>query len=156
MQGDFSLGSKASLSLFTSTSFMDARYQNAIIKSGNENVSVSGNKVESVPDWITRNGFTVKYSIVSFSTLYSYTSASFADALNAAQPSVSGATGLVPSYQLLDLNIAFKLNENVNLQLNVNNALNEHYFTKRPQFYPGPGIWSSDGRTFSGTLSIKI
>ncbi len=156
VQGDFSLGSKASFSLFTSTSYMDARYQNAIIKSGNENVSVGGNKVESVPDWITRNGFTVKYSIISFSTLYSYTSESFADALNAVQPSASGATGLVPSYQLLDFNIAFKLNENVKLQLNVNNALNEHYFTKRPQFYPGPGIWSSDGRTFSGTVSIKI
>lgn len=156
VQGDFSIGSQASLSLFTSTSYMDARYQNAIIKSGNENVSVGGNKVESVPDWITRNGFTVKCSIVSFSTLYSYTSASFADALNAVQPSASGATGLVPSYQLLDFNIAFKLSENVKLQLNVNNALNEHYFTKRPQFYPGPGIWSSDGRTFSGTVSIKI
>jgi Fe(3+) dicitrate transport protein len=156
VQGDFSLGSRASFSLFTSTSHMDARYQNAIIKSGNENVSIGGNKVESVPDWITRDGFTVRYSIVSFSALYSYTSASFADALNAVLPSASGATGLVPSYQLLDFNIGFKLNEKVKLQLNVNNALNEHYFTKRPQFYPGPGIWPSDGRTFSGTVSIKI
>jgi Fe(3+) dicitrate transport protein len=156
VQGDFSLGSRASFSLFTSTSHMDARYQNAIIKSGNENVSIGGNKVESVPDWITRDGFTVRYSIVSFSALYSYTSASFADALNAVLPPASGATGLVPSYQLLDFNIGFKLNEKVKLQLNVNNALNEHYFTKRPQFYPGPGIWPSDGRTFSGTVSIKI
>lgn len=155
-QGDFLLGSRASLSLFTSTSYMDARYQNAIIKSGNGNVSVEGNKVESVPNWITRNGFTIKYSVVSFSALYSYTSESFADALNSVQPSASGATGLVPSYQLLDLNMAFRLNGNVKLQLNINNALDEHYFTKRPQFYPGPGIWSSDGRTFSGTVSIKI
>lgn len=156
VQGDFSLGSRASFSIFTSTSYMDARYQNAIIKSGNENVSVDGNKVESVPSWISRNGFTVKFPVVSLSVLYSYTSESFADALNAVQPSASGATGRVPSYQLLDLNASFKLNEHVKFQVNVNNALNEKYFTKRPQFYPGPGIWPSDGRTFSGTVSISI
>jgi outer membrane receptor protein involved in Fe transport len=34
--------------------------------------------------------------------------------------------------------------------------LDKQYFTKRPQFYPGPGIWPSDGRTFSGTVTIKI
>jgi Fe(3+) dicitrate transport protein len=155
-QGDFSLGNRASFSLFTSTSYMDARYQNAIIKSGSENISVDGNKVESTPTWISRNGFTMKYSIISFSALYSYNSESFADALNTVQPSQSGATGLVPSYHLLDFNIAFKLNEKIRLQLNLNNVSNEHYFTKRPQFYPGPGIWSSDGRTYSGTVSIKI
>lgn len=156
MQGDFSLGKKASLSLFTSTSFMEARYKDATIKSGSENVSVDGNKVESVPSWITRNGFTIKYSVVSLSSLYSYTSKSFADALNTVIPSASGATGLVPSYQLLDLNFAIRLTDKVKLQINTNNILDEHYFTKRPQFYPGPGIWSSDGRTFSGTISIKI
>lgn len=156
LQGDFSLGSRASLSLFTSTSVMDARYQNATIKYGNENVNVDGNKVESVPTLITRNGFTVKYSVVTLSALYSYTAKSFADALNTVNPSASGATGLVPSYQLLDVNVAFILSENVKLMLNVNNALNELYFTKRPQFYPGPGIWPSDGRTYSATISFKI
>lgn len=156
LQGDFSLSNKASISLFTSTSYMDARYQNAIIKSGSENVNVDGHKVESVPSWITRNGFTFKYSIISLSTLYSYTSESFADALNTVQPSASGATGLVPSYQLVDINIGFNLSDNLKLQINANNIFDEHYFTKRPQFYPGPGIWSSDGRTFSGTVSIKL
>lgn len=156
VQGDFSLGKKASLSLFTSTSFMDARYQDATIKSGSENVSVSGNKIESVPSWITRNGFTIKYAVVSFSALFSYISESFADALNTVTPSASGAIGLVPSYQLLDLNLAIRLTERIKLQINANNVLDEHYFTKRPQFYPGPGIWPSDGRTFSSTVSIKI
>ncbi|PXY46259.1 TonB-dependent receptor family protein [Flavobacterium hydrophilum] len=156
LQGDFSLGKKAGLSLFTSTSFMDAHYQDATIRSGNSNVSVSGNKVESVPKWITRNGITINYDLVSLSALYSYTSESFADALNTTTPSASGAVGLVPAYQLLDLNLAIRITEKIKLQLNASNVLDEHYFTKRPQFYPGPGIWPSDGRTFSGTLSIKI
>ena len=156
LQGDFSLGKKTSLSLFTSTSYVDAHYQDAIIRSGNENVSVSGNEVESVPTWITRNGITINYSLVSFSALYSYTSDSFADALNTITPSASGAVGLVPAYQLLDFNLAIRFTEKIKFQVNINNVFDESYFTKRPQFYPGPGIWPSDGRTFSGTLSIKI
>ena len=156
LQKDFYLGNQASLSVFTSTSYMDANYQDAIIKSGNTNTNVSGNKVESVPNWISRNGFTLKYSVVSFSALYSYTSDSFADALNTTEPSISGASGIVPSYQLLDLNLAIRISDKVKLQLNASNILDERYFTKRPQFYPGPGIWPSDGRTFSGTVSIKI
>lgn len=156
LQRDFYLGNQASLSVFTSTSYMDAKYLDAIIKSGNTNTNVSGNKVESVPNWISRNGFTLKYSVVSFSALYSYTSHSFADALNTAEPSISGASGIVPSYQLLDLNLAIRVSDKIKLQINANNILDEHYFAKRPQFYPGPGIWPSDGRTFSGTVSIKI
>jgi Fe(3+) dicitrate transport protein len=156
VQGDFLLGLKTSISLFTSTSFMNAIYEDAIIKSGNENVNIDGNKVESVPSLISRNGLTIKYSEFSFSALYSYTSETFADALNTVTPSASGATGLVPSYQILDLNLGIRLNSNIKLQLNASNVLDEHYFTKRPQFYPGPGIWPSDGRTISGTVSIKI
>jgi Fe(3+) dicitrate transport protein len=155
-QKDFYLGNQASLSVFTSTSYMDAKYQDAIIKSGNTNTNISGNKVESVPDWISRNGFTLKYSIACFSALYSYTSDSFADALNTSEPSINAASGLVPSYQLLDLNLAIRISDKVKLQINANNILDEQYFTKRPQFYPGPGIWSSDGRTVSSTISIKI
>lgn len=155
-QGDFSIGKDMSLSLFTSTSFMDGRYQDAVIRSGNDNISIKGNKVESVPSWISRNGVTVRHSIISFSALYSYTSKSYADAINTVTPPESGVTGLVPAYQLLDLNLAIKLTDKIKFQINASNVLDEHYFTKRPQFYPGPGIWPSDGRTFSGTVSIKI
>ncbi|MFV8368670.1 TonB-dependent receptor family protein [Flavobacterium sp. LB2R40] len=156
LQKDFYIGNQASLSIFTSSSYMDAKYQDAIIKSGTTNTNVSGNKVESVPNWISRNGFTLTYAVVSLSALYSYTSDSFADALNTVKPSISGASGIVPSYQLLDLNLAIQLTDKIKVQINANNILDNHYFTKRPQFYPGPGIWPSDGRTVSGTVSIKI
>lgn len=156
VQADFLLDQFMSLSVFSSTSYMDAKYENAIIKSGSQNVSVSGNQVESVPHWISRNGFTMKYEYFSFSALYSYTSESFADALNTVKPSSNGAVGLVPSYQILDINISARLSKNIKLQLNANNALDEHYFAKRPQFYPGPGVWPSDGRSFSATVSISI
>jgi Fe(3+) dicitrate transport protein len=156
LQSDFPLGNKILLTLYTSTSIMDARYSDAVIRNGSENVKVTGNKVESVPTLITRNGIDIFYKTVRFSVLYSYTSESFADALNTIEPPVSGASGLVPSYQLIDFNFSLKLINNMRLQVNANNILNESYFTKRPQFYPGPGIWPSDGQTFSATFTVKI
>lgn len=156
LQSDFSLGKKAYLTVFTSTSYIDAHYENATVRSGNENISIDGNQVESVPTWISRNGLTFKYASVSLSALYSYTASSFADAMNTVTPSASGATGIVPAYHLLDLNLGIRLTPAIRLQVNVNNVLDAHYFTKRPQFYPGPGIWSSDGRTISGTIAVKI
>ena len=156
VQSDFNLSPRTSVSVFTSSSFMDGRYQEATVRSGGANVSIKGNKVESVPTWISRSGLTFKYSIFQLSLLYSFTSESFADALNTLTPNASGALGLVPSYQIVDVNFAFRLSEKIKLQFNINNLFNESYFTKRPLFYPGPGIWPSDGRTVSGTFAVKI
>jgi Fe(3+) dicitrate transport protein len=155
-QADMRTGPKGMISIFTSTSLMDARYQTASLRSGNENVDLKNKKVESVPQTISRNGLTFKLRKLNLSGLYSYTSESFADALNARNPNPSGATGLVPSYALLDFNASFLFTENIKLQINVSNVLDKQYFTKRPQFYPGPGIWPSDGRTFSMTVSVRI
>jgi Fe(3+) dicitrate transport protein len=156
LQGDIIFNQRSYLSVFTATSYMDARYQDAVIRSGNTNIDIDGNKVESVPAVISRNGFTYKYRSVSLSALYSYTAESFADALNTETPSANAASGLVPAYSIIDLNFAVRLTERIKVQLNVNNLLDADYFTKRPQFYPGPGIWPSDGRTFSATVALKI
>ena len=156
LQADFELNTKSYISVFTSTSYMDAQYQAATIRSGTENIDIEGNSVESVPMWISRNGITYKYQGYSISALYSYTAESFADALNTIEPNASGSVGLVPAYGLLDINVGMQLTRSVKLQLNANNVLDEQYFTKRPQFYPGPGIWPSDGRTFSATVSVSL
>lgn len=155
-EANFPIGKKAGLTIFTSTAYMHARYQDAVIRSGNANVDVRGNKVESVPNWQSRNGITLKTFKFSLSALYSYTGDTFADAFNTVIPSANAASGLVPSYHLLDFNANIKLSKGLKLGLNLNNALDKKYFTKRPQFYPGPGIWPSDGRGYSATLSIKI
>lgn len=142
-------------SVFTSTAWFDARYHDASIRVGNENRDISGNQVESVPEWISRNGFNVKYKDLSASFLYSYTGQTFADPLNTVEPSANGAVGLVPSYGLLDFNAAYRYNRLI-FRLSVNNLTDEQYFTKRPSFYPGPGIWPSDGRSVVLTVGIKI
>lgn len=156
IQNDFYFGQKVILTVFTSTSYMDAKYHNAEIRSGNSNINIDGNKVESVPEWISRNGITIRIPNVSITALSSYTSDSYADALNSVLPNPSGSTGLVPAYHVIDINISLEILKNLKLQMNTNNVLDKKYFTKRPQFYPGPGIWPSDGRTLSATVSIKI
>ncbi len=141
--------------IFTATAWFDAKYQHANIRVGNANRNIDGNKVESVPAWTSRNGVNIKYKQLSVSFLYSYTAETFADALNTVTPSANGAVGLVPAYSLLDFNASFRA-QNLTFRLSVNNLTNEQYFTKRPTFYPGPGIWPSDGRSVVLTVGVKL
>lgn len=145
-----------SLSLFTSTAFFRGVYANAEIRSGDTNLDISGNCVESVPEVITRNGFNLKWKAASVSFLYSYVGSSYADAANTETPSANGAVGIVPAYGLLDINSTFLILSQITLRVNVNNLTNKQYFTKRPSFYPGPGIWSSDGRSLVVSIAFKI
>ncbi len=157
VQGDWMLSNYSKLTVFTSTAIMDARYKDAIVKSGNNNINIDGNKVESTPNLITRNGATFKYRKVSLSVLYSYTAESFADAFNTVEPPKNtGAVGIVPAYGLLDINTSFKVLKNLDFRININNVTNKRYFTKRPAFYPGPGIWPSEGRNVNGSFILKL
>ena len=157
LQGDWILGKKLGLSVFTSTAFNHARYTDAQVKSGLVNSSIRGNKVESAPGVISRNGFTLRYQKISWSVLYSYTAESFADPLNTVLPAkATGAVGLVPAYGIADMNISIRFSKNLELKANVNNFINLQYFTKRPTLYPGPGVWPSDGRNGSVTVAIRL
>lgn len=157
VQADWLINRDLLLSAFTSTGFLHARYKDAIIKSGNANINVSDNKVESVPAIITRNGVSLRYRKISFTALYSYTSKTFADPLNTVHPLKStGAVGIVPAYGIVDMNIVFRFSKNLEARININNIANKQYFTKRPLFYPGPGVWSSDGRNSSMSIIFRI
>ena len=144
------------VSVFTSTALFNGRYTNAQIRSSDTNISIKGNRIESVPDVISRNGLTLRVHDASVSVLYSYTGETYADALNTKVPSTNGAVGLVPAYGLLDINSSFKILNQLTVRVNVNNVLNKQYFTKRPSFYPGPGVWSSDGRSVNVTLGFTL
>jgi Fe(3+) dicitrate transport protein len=156
VQKDFSIGNQSQLSIFNSTSYINANYFDATIRSNNLNININGNTVESVPKWISRNGVSYKTTLGSISILYSYTASSFADALNSITPNATASSGKVPSYQLIDLNLTIPISNTIKFQLNANNVFDKQYFTKRPQFYPGPGIWPSDGRTVSCSISLKF
>ena len=141
---------------FTSTAYMDARYTNARLSVGTENRSVNGNRVESVPRLTSRNGLTMRYRTASLTAQYSYVGLSYSDALNTPVVSANGAKGPVPAYSLWDLNATWRLGKLLTIRGSVNNVLNRQYFTKRPLFYPGPGVWSSDGRNAVLSVGIRL
>lgn len=79
-----------------------------------------------------------------------------ADALNTKVASANGSIGKVPSYELIDINASWSISDHIMIRLNINNVANKQYFIKRPQFYPGPGIWPSEGRSINFALGVKV
>lgn len=156
LEGIFPVSNSGTFSVFTSSAFNIAKYKDAEIRVGDENVRIDGNYVESTPKIISRNGVMLKYERFEVGAQYSYMAESFADALNAREPDVNGATGLVPAYSLVDLNFKINFSRKFSLIANANNVFDKQYFTKRPQFYPGPGVWPSDGRSFSLTWRVQL
>ncbi|TAH21953.1 MAG: TonB-dependent receptor [Cytophagales bacterium] len=144
-----------SLSAFSSTAYFQAKYTSGNLIKGKENQPIKGNWLEGVPQWTSRNGVNFSCKNLSISLLYSYVGKSYADAFNTETPSANGAVGLVPSYGILDWNMSYYLKK-FTFRLGLNNLLDKQYFTKRPTFYPGAGIWSSDGRGITFSLGFKI
>jgi Fe(3+) dicitrate transport protein len=147
---------RPSLSLWahTATSFYSGRYLEGSVVAGGQNVDIAGNALESVPTWMSRSGVSMQARRATANVLVTYSDESFADALNTVAPSANAAVGLVPSYVVVDVNAGFEATSWLSLRAGVNNVLDRQYFTKRPQFYPGPGVWPSDGRSFQ--LSVDM
>jgi len=131
---------------FVAGAFFDAVYREGVAVSAGTNVSLSGNRVEGVPRAIVRTGITRDGGRSSLSVQVSHTARSFGDPLNTVTPNATGARGLVPAYTIVDANGSVRLAQWVRIRFGVTNLLDARYFTKRPAFYPGPGVWPSDGR----------
>ncbi|MBK9731862.1 MAG: TonB-dependent receptor [Chitinophagaceae bacterium] len=142
-------------SIYTSSAYMHARYTKGNVVASGVNTDVTGNKVETVPDWNLRSGISYRFKYFSASLMHSYVSEVYTDPLNTEQPNASGTLGIVPSYQIWDANAAWYY-KNLNLKLNITNLADRSYFTKRPTFYPDPGIWPSDGRAITISFGVKI
>ncbi len=145
------------LSIFTSTAYIDARYKRGIIAVNSVNTDITGKRVETTPQWISRNGIQVRYKKLSTTIQYSYVGSAYADALNTVKPNASGTVGLVPAYQLVDWNFTYRFNTRYKIKLLMNNIFNKQYFTERPAFFPGPGgLYPSDGRSIIVSAGINI
>jgi Fe(3+) dicitrate transport protein len=78
----------------------------------------------------------------------------YTDASNARR--VSGAVnGIIPSYFVADFSLAYEWRM-LRMETSCNNLLNQMYFTRRADSYPGPGIIPSDARSFYISLGVKI
>jgi Fe(3+) dicitrate transport protein len=144
------------ISIFTSTAYINGRYTKGTVSAGNSNVNIKGNKLEAAPAWISRNGINAAYNNMIASLQYSYVSKSYSDAFNTPVPAANGSKGPVPGYSLWDLNMSISILGHFQVRGGINNITNKQYFTKRPTFYPDPGVWSSDGRSVYVTVGYRF
>ncbi|MGB0166414.1 MAG: carboxypeptidase regulatory-like domain-containing protein [Luteibaculum sp.] len=132
---------------FANISVLNGRYKS-------EDASIDGNKVELVPDVSYRFGLNLGYKNFSASLQYSYVNDHFSDATNAFE-TPNGISGIIPSYQVLDLGMKYTWRSWA-LETGVNNLANTLYFTRRATGYPGPGIIPANPRNFYLSLGLKF
>ena len=147
---------KIRISLFTASSYFDAQYKKGSVLVNKENKSIIGNKLEGVPQWISRSGLQFSYKTFSTILQYSYVSEIYSDALNTVKPNATSTIGIVPAYGIWDLNCSLRFAGRFLARFGVNNFTNQQYFTKRPTGYPGAGVWNSDGRSVVISIGMKI
>ncbi len=143
------LNSKYILNSFFNFSFIQSEYT-----SSNE-PGVEGNEVEFVPRYNFKYGLKFGYKNFTSYLQYSYLSRQFSDSSNSVESNLSGVIGEIPSYNILDISLNYKLGR-FKFESGVNNLLNNYYFTRRATGYPGPGIIPSPPRNYYFTLQYKF
>ncbi|MBD1393166.1 TonB-dependent receptor family protein [Mucilaginibacter glaciei] len=151
----FNPTSGSDLRLFNTLAYTHGRYTSGAINNAGVNASLVGHKIEGTPDWTNRTGLTYLNNHVTTSLLVSFVSKNFSDANNTVA-NVTGATGVVPDYHVVDFACNYRFLKVYHVNFNLNNVLNAKYFTRRINMYPGPGILPADGIAFNIGLGMKI
>jgi Fe(3+) dicitrate transport protein len=148
------------LNFFASIAIINAKYQSlqVITRQGNTLVekNLRNNRVENAPENIYRTGLTYSKKQLTITAQYSYVSEAFSDANNTRTPTVNGTNGLIPSYQIVDISGTYKFSEMFFVKGGINNLMNEKYFTRRSNGYPGPGLMTAEPRNFFMTVGVKL
>jgi len=141
--------SKYKLSVYTNFALIDARYITSLDPSVRKD-----NLVEFVPPILFRTGVSFGNKLFDVAYQFSHVGKQYSDATNA-ERSDRAIDGVVPAYQVMDLSATYRW-KLFTLSGSINNLLDEKYFTRRADGYPGPGILPSDNRTFYLTLQVKL
>ncbi len=124
---------------------------------------VEGSVVELTPPVIIKTGLSYQYR-KKFKIAYQYVythkhaniPASPQELANETVLAPYATLGMIPTYSVMDLSLAYNYNEHFSIEANCNNLLNRAYFTRRAEGYPGPGIIPSAGRAFYITVAGKF
>jgi Fe(3+) dicitrate transport protein len=134
--------------IFLNAAYVDARYINT------QDNSIRNKQVEMVPPIMLRTGTQLSYQSFRVALQFAHVARHFSDATNALRTSTA-VEGLIPSYQVADLSVAYRYRRYL-VEASINNLFNHMYFTRRAEGYPGPGIIPSDGRGFFLTLGASF
>lgn len=140
--------SKYKLNTYANLSLIDARYTET------KNSAVAGNLVENVPPVLFRTGISGGKQNFNVTWQYSYQAKQYSDATNT-EITPTAVDGAIPAFSVMDLSLSYGWRW-ITVYSGVNNLLNEKYFSRRADGYPGPGIIPSDRRNFYLTLQVKI
>jgi len=140
--------SKYKLSVYTNFALIDAKYINA------KETAIQDKKVEFVPPLLFRTGISFGNKRFNTSLQYSFADKQYSDATNT-EITPTAVDGAVPAYQVMDFSASYNWKW-FTLSGSINNLLDEKYFTRRADGYPGPGILPSDPRGYYLTLQLKL
>jgi Fe(3+) dicitrate transport protein len=135
---------RGAVTLFNSLALVDAHYTSGEFR---------GNRVEYAPRAVERAGLTLSRGPFSTTFLASQVGSAFGDANNT-ERSEDAVVGVVPAYTVLDWSAAARVAAHWRVQAGVNNVADRHYFTRRTDEYPGPGILPAIGR--SAFVSVRV
>ena len=149
MKKFFKMNSNYVFNYFINSSFITSEYTSSDIN------GVVGNEVEFIPNINIKTGIRFGYQNFLSSLQYSYLSSQFSDATNAIGGSISGVTGEIPAYSILDFSTSYTY-KFAKIEAGINNLLDTSYFTRRATGYPGPGIIPSAPRNWYAGLELKF
>ena len=135
--------------IFLNFSYIESKYLES------KEVGITGKQVEFVPKNNFKTGLKFGYKNFAINFQYSYLSNQFTDSSNAVSGNLSGVIGEIPSYEISDLSLSYKL-RNIKFEAGINNLFDEIYFTRRATGYPGPGIIPSPPKNSYLTVEIKL
>ena len=101
MKKFFKMNSNYVFNYFINSSFITSEYTSSDIN------GVVGNEVEFIPNINIKTGIRFGYQNFLSSIQYSYLSSQFSDATNAIGGSISGVTGEIPAYSILDFSTSY-------------------------------------------------
>ncbi len=133
-----------SITAFNSLALIDAHYTNG---------EFNGRRVEYASRVVERAGLTLARGPLGSTLLATVIGSAYGDATNT-ERSDDAVIGRIPAYTVLDWSATARIGAHWRAQAGVNNVADRHYFTRRTDEYPGPGIIPAIGR--SVYLSIRV
>ncbi len=138
---------KYQLTLYTNLSLINAVYTNTL------NTAIADKMVENVPPLTFRTGASFGNKRWNITYQYSFQDRQYSDATNA-ESTPTAVDGSIPAFSVMDLSLSHRWNH-ITLYAGANNLLDQRYYTRRADGYPGPGIIPADKRSYYLTLQLK-
>lgn len=133
--------------------FANATWQRATFTTGTEDGKDLPNAPRKMSSFGVRYKAPLENQSLVFNVFNTYVGKQYSDAKNTEEGSVDGKTGAVPSYSVVNATVNYN-RKHWGVYLNVNNVLDEKYFTLRWSTWNG--IIPSPGRNFLVGVQVKF